>query len=81
MISKDVATIERGISCLRQLLDYAGISDTSRLIIHYNIARLAVAKGDNTLANDHLKLARKGKHTVIEKRIAFDTNLVKLNKV
>lgn len=81
LISKDVSTIERGISCLRHLLEYAGMSDTSRLIVHYNIARLAAAKGDNTLVNDHLKVARKGKHAVIEKRIAFDSNLAKVRKV
>lgn len=81
MISKDVATIERGISCLRQLLEYAYMANTSRLIVHYNIARLAAAKGDNTLANDHIKLARKGKHAVIEKRIAFSSNLTKVGKV
>lgn len=57
------------------------MADTSRLIVHYNIARLAAAKGDNTLANDHIKLARKGKHAVIEKRIAFDSNLTKVGKV
>jgi hypothetical protein len=49
----------------------------SQLIVHYNIARLAAAMGDEVIRNEHLKLARKGNHAVIEKRIAFDGNLAK----
>jgi hypothetical protein len=73
--SGDHTRIQQGIQCLTSLLSYADIPDTSQLLIHYNLARLAAAVGDLKLARNHLELARKGNHSVINMRISFDKNL------
>lgn len=73
--SGDKDKIQRGIKCLSDLLSYARMSDTSELLIHYNLARLSTIIGDLKLARNHLELARKGRHRVIEMRIAFDKNI------
>lgn len=73
--SGDKDKIQQGIKCLSDLLSYARMSDTSELLIHYNLSRLSAVVGDLKLARNHLELARKGKHRVIEMRIAFDKNI------
>jgi len=67
--------IKQGIKALEQLLNYASIQDTSCLIIHFNIARLAAAIYDLEKAKENIALARKGTHQVIERRIQFDETL------
>lgn len=71
----DEERIRNAITCLQDLLDYAWILDTYRMLIHVDIARLAAAIGDNALARDYLKRARRRGHKVIEKRIDMDERL------
>ncbi|GBE92630.1 hypothetical protein [Nostoc cycadae] len=73
--SGDKDKTQRGIKCLSDLLSYASMEDTSELLIHYNLSRLSAIVGDLKLARDHLELARKGRHRVIEMRISFDKNI------
>lgn len=79
--SGDATVNARGQSCLEHLLEYASMADTSELLIHFNIARLAAKQGDATAAREQLEAARKGNHKVIDKRISFDAELSKLIKV
>jgi hypothetical protein len=61
--------IRRAIECLKALLNYGAIHDTSELLIHFDIARLAAAIGDKDAAFRHLSIARDRHHPVIETRV------------
>lgn len=74
----DDGLLRRGIKTLVDLIDYASIEPSSQLLIHYNIARLAARIPDDELVKEHLALARKGNHKVIEKRITLDPELSQL---
>ncbi len=75
LASKDEQLIRRGIKTLHDLINYASLSHTSLLIIHCNIARMAASLDDAETAKKYLRLACKGKHKVIEKRIILDEKL------
>lgn len=76
--ANDQAGIQRAIKCLQDLLYYASMQDTSELLIHFDISRLAAAINDSDTAFRHLSKARHRKHPVIEKRIEMDERLSKL---
>ena len=75
LVSTDEQIIRRGVKALLDLVEYASMADTSQLLIHYDIARLAARIPDESLLKEHLSLARKGGHKVIEKRIKLDQEL------
>ncbi len=75
LTSGDEPVLRRGIKALDDLMRYADVESTSKLLIHCNIARLAVRIPDRTLAKKHVELALKRRHKVIEKRIALDPEL------
>ena len=78
LASETEDTLKRGITAMEQLLDYAEMAETSRLIIRLNIAKMATAINDLEKARENIALARKGNHKVVEKRIQFDNRLQKL---
>lgn len=78
LLSGGPDTMRRGVRCLQHLLEYASMAETSELLVHFNIARLAARAGDKALAREHLTTARKGNHRVIDRRISFDEELARL---
>jgi len=79
LANADEQFLRRGIKALVDLIGYADMAPSSQLLIHYNIARLAVCIPDRALVQEHIGLARKGKYKVIEKRIALDPELAGLD--
>lgn len=63
---------EKRKKILKDLLDYAAISTSSRSIIHYNIARIDKAQGNNDESESHLKEAKKHISKLIETRLKLD---------
>ncbi len=63
---------------LEQLLYYADIQDTYRMLINTNIAKLYSKTGEIEKAKEAISKARSKKHKVIEKRIELDETLRKL---
>ncbi len=78
--SNDEDRTRRGIKALNDLMHYAFVSDTSRMLINFDIARMAAAIGDVDTAKTHLKQALVVDHEVIKKRIGFDEHLSQIAK-
>src|ERR1051326_5284550 len=76
--SDDHDKARRGIKALKDLMHYAAIVDTSRMLIDFDIARMAAAIGDLETAKAHVKQALVANHKVIKKRIAFDERLTRI---
>jgi hypothetical protein len=70
----------KGIKALNDLMDYAAVAETSRMLINFDVARMSAAIGDLDAAKTHLKLALIVNHEVIKKRIAFDVKLAAIAK-
>jgi len=69
-----------GISCLKNLLDYEpDIAETSKLIIHYNIARMAASVSDNETVRAHLAFTKHQENPLLKKRVAADQSLSRLD--
>jgi hypothetical protein len=52
----------------------------SQWLIHLNIARLAIAAGQDDIGGTHFAAARQPCHPVIEKRVMMDERLAALLK-
>jgi hypothetical protein len=70
--------ISKAVTCLECLLNYADVDPLEALLIHFDIARLAVATGDEASARKHLAAARGKGHEVIEKRLIMDDKVAAL---
>jgi hypothetical protein len=74
----DVTEVERAIGAFEWLLEYAAISDTSRLLVHFDAARMAASIGRDDKAREHLAASLKGQHKVVLARVASDERLRRL---
>lgn len=64
---------QRRKQVLKDLLEYAGSIATQSLgIVHYNVALIAKARGEENEAEEHLKEARKLIPEILEKRMKLD---------
>jgi hypothetical protein len=58
---------------LRELTQYASMSDDSEAIVYYNIARVAAARGEHAIKDQYLKKASGIAPTIIAKRLDIDS--------
>ena len=63
---------ERQKQVLKDLLQYTQVHPSSEGIVHYNIARIAKAQGEDEEADDHLEKAKKLIPKLIETRVKLD---------
>jgi hypothetical protein len=77
--SGDQDKVRSGTNCLLSLLEYASFADTSKLIVNFNLSRMAFFLGDAAAAKRYFQAAREGGHGVIEKRISMDRKMSELS--
>lgn len=70
--------IQKGIKAFKDLMYYAAVAETSRMLINFDVAWLAASIGDVDTARVHLKRALVVNHEVIKKRISFEPRLVQI---